>query len=225
MVSTGSKGLLAALCLAAAGCADAMWLEYRDDPYMADIAGKGDAEIMRGVNAANKNERQMALRILAARAGEARREGRRDDADEMEAVIIRRYRVEKAPEVRACIVGICAPAAGRGSAAMVAFLRERIASGEFPGYAALSLASLAPRNAILDIEPLTRHPAPEVRLQAANALVVLEDPRGYGAVCRVWSEMQSSIWPPGIDGVSLNDARNSLAARAERAFGKPLRYV
>lgn len=218
-------GLLLAVSLAAAGCTNTMWWEYRDDPYIADVARKGDAEVMRGVNAAKKEDRQIALRILASRVGEARRQGRRDAAEEMEAIIIRRYYIEKEPDVRACIVSICAPATGRGSTAMVKFLRERMAAGEFPGYAALSLASLAPKNVILDIEPLTRHPAPEVRLQAANALVVLGDPRGYGAVCRVWSEMQSSIWPPRIDGVTLDEARTSLAARAERVYGQPLKYM
>ncbi|MCD8352355.1 MAG: HEAT repeat domain-containing protein [Planctomycetaceae bacterium] len=217
-------GIVAGLCLLIAGCGDNMWWEYRDDPYIADLARRGDGDVMRGVNAANKNERMMALRILATRAGEARRNGRRDLAVEMEEVIIRRYRIEKEPEVRACIVSICAPATGRGSTAMVKFLRERIASGEFPGYAALSLAAIGTKHAVLDIEPLTRHPAPEVRLQAANALVVLGDPRGFGAVSKVWSEMQSSLWPPRVEGVPLDEARTGLAARAERAFGRPLNY-
>lgn len=212
-------------CLTLCGCGGYMWWDYRDDPYIADVAGRGDADVMRNVNAANRDDRQIALRIIANRAGDARRRGDRELAAELDEIVIRRYYIEKDPVVRACIVSICAPATGRGSTAMVKFLRERIAAGEFPGYAALSLASLAPKNAILDMEPLTRHPAPEVRLQAANALVILGDPRGYGAVCRVWSEMQSSIWPPRIDGVAMEDARASLAARAERVFGKPLKFM
>lgn len=216
--------LAMALCFLAAGCNNNMWWEYRDDPYIANVAKRGDNEIMRNVNASNKDDRQMALRILASRAGEARRQGRRDKAVEYEEIIIRRYFIEKEADVRACIVRICAPAVGRGSTAMVRFLRDRIAAGEFPGYAAQSLASLGPRGTFDDIAPLIRHPAAEVRLQAAIALCVLADPRGYEPVSRVWSEMQSSLWPPRLDGVPLDEARNSLASRGERAFGKPMKY-
>ena len=205
-----------------AGCDNRMWWEYRDDPYMADIAKKGEAEVLRGVNAAKPEERQMALRMLATRASEARREGRPEEAREMETVIIRRYFVEKDQVVRACIVRICATTVGRGSTAMVKFLRERIAAGEFPGYAALSLASLGPRDAFLDIEPLARHPAPEVRYQAAEALAILGDPRGYEPVAKVWRSMQGSLWPDRIDGVPMPDAKRSLELRAMRVFGKPL---
>lgn len=206
-----------------AGCyGDTMWWEYRDDPYMADMSKKGDQEVLRNINAAKKEQRQMALRILATKAGNARRQGRREAAQEMETIIIRRYFVEKEQEVRASIVRICAPSVGRGSTSMVRFLRERIAAGEFPGYAAMSLAALAPRNALEDIEPLTRHPAPEVRLQAAEALAVLRDPRGFDAVWRVWSSMKIGVWPDRIDGVPLLEARSSLEARARRSFGRPL---
>lgn len=206
--------------LAAAGCGQGnLWWEYRDDPYLANLAARGDAEVMRSVNAQKKDEREMALRILATRAGEARRRGDADRAARLEETVIRRYAVEKEQEVRACIVRICAPAVGRGGSAMVRFLRQRIAMGEFPGYAAISLASLGPRNALDDIEPLTRHPAPEVRYQAATALVLLGDPGGVDAVDRVLRSMRSSAWPDPLDDIPLQQARESLESRAIRAFG------
>ncbi len=215
--------LLAAILLCpVSGCGDAMLWQYRDDPYIAGVAAKGDQEVLRAVNAPSGNERQMALRILADRAGELRRAGRRDEAAAIEEIIIRRYFVEKEPDVRACIVRICASAVGRGSSAMVRFLRDRIAAGEFPGYAAVSLASLGPKGAYEDIAPLTRHPDPEVRLQAATALAALGDPRGYDAVARVWRGMEHSLWPETVDGMSLAEARDGLEARARRGFGKPL---
>lgn len=213
----------AASSLFLSACDNNLWWQYRDDPYIANLAQKSTPEVFRSVNAPNKDERQMALRVTADRAGEARMQGNTEYAKELEEVITRRYFVEKEQEVRACIVRLCAPAVGRGSSHMVRFLRDRIAAGEFPGYAALSLASLGPKNAILDIEPLTRHPAPEVRLQAATALCVLADPRGYGAVARVWKGMRKSVWPDRIDGVSLEEARASLEARARRGFGRDLR--
>lgn len=215
--------LIAVTLLLAAGCGDAVLWEYRDDPYIARVAGKSEQELLRSVNAKSMNERQMALRILADRAGEFRRRGRRSEAAELEGVIIRRYFVEREEEVRACIVRIAAPAVGRGSSATVRFLRDRIAAGEFPGYAALSLASLGPKNAYADIQPLTRHPAPEVRYQAALALALLGDMRGYDAAAGVWRSMESSLWPDRVEGMPLPEARESLAARARRGFGRELR--
>lgn len=215
--------LVASACLSLSACGGSLWPGYRDDPYAVNFAQKSTPDVLRSVNAGNRDERQTALRTIAGRAGEARRQGYLRDAQELEEIIIRRYFVEREQEVRACIVRLCAPAVGRGSSAMVRFLRDRIAAGEFPGYAALSLATLGPKNAVLDIEPLTRHPAAEVRLQAATALCVLGDPKGYGAVVRVWKSMQKSIWPERIDGVSLEEARMSLEARARRGFGKDLK--
>lgn len=213
----------AMLLAASAGCGNTLWWEYRDDPYIANVAKRGNQEVLRSVHAPKKEERQMALRILAGRAAEARANGRREEAQELEDIIIRRYFSEKDQEVRACIVRICAPEVGRGSSAMVKFLRNRIAAGEFPGYAAMSLAFLGPKDAVLDIDPLTRHPAPEVRYQAAEALLVLGDPRGFDGVARVWRNMQTGVWPPRIDGLSMQDAKAGLEARALRAFGRPLR--
>ncbi len=215
------SALLLGLVLAA-GCNDNVWRDYRDDPFLADLASRSEEDAIRGANSLDRSERLTALRLLAHRAGVARRNGRADEADRLEEIILRRYQSERDQAVRAGIVRICAPAAGRGSARMVEFLRERIAAGEFPGYAALSLASLAPRDAFVDIEPLTRHPAPEVRLQAAAALTVLGDPRGFEPVARVWRGMQGPAWPDQIEGVSLAEARIGLAQRANRAFGRPL---
>lgn len=217
----GAVTVAVALVLALAGCQDNMWWEYRDDPYIANLAEKGEGEVIRGINSPNREQRMTALRVAASMAGEARLRGRMDRARELEEIIIRRYFVEKDQEVRACIVEMCAPSVGRSSA-MVRFLRERIAAGEFPGYAAMSLAALAPKSAFEDIEPLTQHPAPDVRLQAATALTILGDPRGYDSVVKVWKGMESTIWPDRIEGVTRRDARRSLEARAMRAFGKPL---
>lgn len=212
-----------AVCIIAliAGCDNNLWWEYRDDPYIANMAKKGEHEVFRNLNSTNKDQRQMALRIVASRAGEQRRLGNHDTAARLDELIIRRYAIEKEPTVRACIVRVCAPAVGR-SEAMVKFLRDRIAAGEFPGYAALSLASLAPRGAYQDIEPLTRHPAPDVRLQAAIALTVLGDPQGFDSVARVWRGMQPPLWPDRIEGMQLAEARTNLEMRARRGFGRPL---
>lgn len=106
---------------------------------------------------------------------------------------------------------------------MAHFLRERIASGEFPGYAALALASLGPRGAFADIAPLARHPDHDIRLQAATALTALGDPRGYETVCRVWRGMHTPAWPGVVDGEALAAVRAELARRAERMFGMPLK--
>lgn len=217
------RPLFAALVLfALSGCGDDIWWTYRDEPYLAGALAGDESDVLRKVNSLGREQRQIALRSVAHMAAKARGEGRAEDADRLEAVILRRYFVEKEPEVRACVVLLCAPAAGRGSARMVAFLRDRIAAGEYPGYAALSLAALAPRDAWADIEPLTRHPAPEVRLQAATALTVLRDPRGYEAVRRVWKGMDAGGWPDRVEGVPLSEARTGLEMRAQRAFGRPL---
>lgn len=217
-----AAAVAALLCLVLPGCANSLFQGYGDDPYTS-MALRPNADVYRNVNASRKEDREVALRLLAERAGEMRRRGDADQAREIEEVIIRRYFIEREQEVRACIVRLCAPAVGRGSTRMVRFLRDRIAAGEFPGYAALSLAALGPRDAVEDIVPLTRHPAPEVRLQAATALCVLGDDRGYDAVVRVWRGMQKSVWPERIDGLSLAEARSSLEARARRGFGRNLR--
>lgn len=210
------------LLFLASGCENRLWWDYSDDIYIANMAKQGEQEALRNVNSINKEDRQMALRILASMVGDNRAKGYRDDAERLEKIIIRRYFVDKDPEVRACIVRVCAPSAGRGSTEMVEFLRERIAAGEFPGYAALSLASLVPRDAFADIEPLTRHPAHEVRYQAAVALTVLGDPRGFEPVMRVVRNMQPGTWPDRVEGAPLAEAQKNLGLRAARAFGRPV---
>ncbi len=216
-------GLSCLAVLFAAGCDSLMWLDYRDEPYLADMAAAGGAEVLRQVNATNPEKRKLALRIVADAACDARRRGNAVEADKLEEIIVRRYFVEKETAVRACIVRICAPLAGNDSTRMPEFLRGRIAAGEFSGYAAMSLAALRPPNALADIEPLTRHPAPEIRYQAAKALTVLGDPRGFDAVCRVWRGMGGGgAWPAHIEGVPLGDARDALQLRARRSFARPL---
>lgn len=208
--------------LFAAGCENYMWWDYRDDPYVADLARQGKQEILRAVNSSNHDQRQAALRIVAYRAGDARRRGNEAEADKLEEIIVRRYTIERENEVRACIIKLCAPMVGAGAPRTIAFLRERIAAGEYPGYAAISLATLGSKEAFVDMEPLTRHPAPEIRLQAATALTILGDQRGYEPVCRVWRGMRSPPWPDRVEGAPLAVARNNLERKAERAFGGPL---
>lgn len=209
----------ALLALAAGGCdGGTAGVQHRNDPYLAGIVGNGGPETLRNINASSPDQRMPALRAVSARAGTLRARGSVEQARDLEEVVLRRYFVERDPQVRACIVEVCAPSMGR-SPAMVRFLRNRIAAGEFPGYAALSLAAMAPRSAYGDIEPLTRHPAPGVRLQAATALTVLGDPRGRASVDRVLGSMEPGLWPEEIQGVSRDAARSGLAERARRVFG------
>lgn len=191
------------------------------DSGLAGMTGQGGDEILRSVNSPDRERRVAALRLAASGADVLRRRGDAAAADELDNVVIRRYFAERDDAVRAVIVRVCAPAAGR-SAAMARFLQGRIAEGEFPGYAALSLAVMAPRSAYPDIEPLTRHPAPDVRLQAATALTVLGDPRGFASVRRVRRGMEPGLWPDESGGVPLAEARAGLEARALRAFGRAL---
>ncbi len=201
------------LCLAAlAGCSGG------DGAPPAGIDGTGGRESVRNINSGDPDQRMAALRAAAGRAGELRARGRVDQARDLEEIVFRRYFVEREQRVRACVVEACAPSMGRSPGA-VRFLRGRIAAGEFPGPAALSLAAMAPRSAFGDIEPLTRHPDPGVRLQAAAALTVLGDRRGREAVVRVLRGMEPGLWPEELGGVSRSAAKADLEARARRAFG------
>ncbi len=199
-----------------------MWWEYYDDPYLAEMAKSGDQEMLRNINSPQTTHRQAALRLAAYRASQARRRGNAQDAERLEDIIIRRYRMEKDPAVRLMIIRIVAPACGRGSTHMVRFLRSRIAAGDYPGHAALALADLHPRGVVNDIIPLTRHPAPEVRYQAALALSVLGDPAGFQAVRRIWKSMASANWPAKVDGIPLEEARLDIERQALRGFGQRL---
>jgi hypothetical protein len=219
---TRPRGASLFLLCAALACALALAGGCDAEALSGGGSGNRGGEILRGVNAAGGEERMAALRAVSARVDARRRAGDEEGARRLEEIVIRRYFVEPEQEVRACIVLVCAPASGR-SAAMVRFLRDRIASGEFSGYAALSLSAMAPRSAYSDIEPLTRHPSHEVRLQAATALTVLGDARGYESVVRVRRGMEPGLWPEAMDGVTLLDARAELDARARRAFGRELR--
>lgn len=214
------SALLLACALFSAGCEEYMWWEVGDDPYLAAMGEGGSQEMLGNINSVYSDRRQVALRLAAHRAARARQAGDVASAERLEGIIVRRYQIEREPEVRLCIIRICAPACGPGSTAMVRFLRERIAAGDFPGHAALALAELRYRTAFDDILPLTRHPAPEVRYQAATALAVLGDPRGYEAVTRIIYSMTPPAWPEWIEGVELDEARNSLTRKAERAFGR-----
>jgi hypothetical protein len=211
--------LAAPLFALLAGCYDNVLWDYRDDPYLAEMARGGVEEALRNANSVYIDTRQIALRTLAEASGRARKAGKTAAADRLADAVIRRYQVEKDPSVRACVVLLCAPAIGRGSTPMVVFLRARIASGEFAGYAAISLAHLAPRNAYRDIVPLTRHPSPGVRLQAATALAVLGDPKGRDAAVRVLWSMREPEWPAEVAGQPLPQAADSLRLRIERVFG------
>lgn len=220
-----SRLLLAiVVCLALAGCTENMWWEYRDDPYIADMAKRGDQSMLSNINSPYSDTRQTALRLAATEAAKARREMRHADAERLEGIILRRYAMEKEPAIKLCIIRICAPACGPGSTQMVTFLRGRIAAGEFPGHAALSLATMNHKNAAVDVIPLTRHPAPEVRYQAAVALTLIADPRGIQEVARIIHSMENQPWPAVVDGMSLEDARIALAKRARMTFGQAIQF-
>lgn len=205
-----------------AGCRNYMWWDYRDAPYIAEMGKQGEQVVLSNINSIRREEREMALRLVADAAGNARRRGSNVEADRLEEIILRRYRIERDQLVRAMIIRICAPLVGKGSTYMPDFLRGRIAAGEYPGHAALALAALCPPNAFMDIEPLTRHPAPEIRYQAAIALTVLEDPHGFAAANQVWRGMAGDSWPEKVEGMPRAEARNALALRIRRAFGRPV---
>ncbi len=210
--------------MALPGCTENMWWEYRDDPYIADMAKRGDQTMLSNINSPYSDTRQTALRLAATEAAKARREQRIADAERLEGIILRRYAMEKELAIRLCIIRICAPACGPGSTQMANFLRSRIAAGEFSGHAALSLAALGHRNAAIDIIPLTRHPAPEVRYQAAVALTIIADPRGISEVARIITSMNNQPWPPVVDGMPLEEARLALAKRARMTFGPAIHF-
>jgi HEAT repeat protein len=201
------------LLIIAAGCESTPWTDSR-------VSGSGVDQAMQNVNSLDTGERISACRFLAARAGEAARRGNRDEAARLAGTVFRRYQAEKDEAVRLSIVRLCAPEIGPADGATAAFLRTRMAAGEFPGHAALALASLAPPNAFEDLEPLSRHPDPEVRLQAAEALIALMDPRGFTVVNRIWRSMRRPVWPAVVAGVELEAARDGLAARTIRCFGR-----
>jgi hypothetical protein len=207
--------------LLAPGCGE-VWPERPDNYPAVELAGRELREILREVNSQDPNKRLIALRLVSHQAGLAWRAGRKAEAIELGEAVFRRYAAERNSGIRLCIVLVCGPALGTLGGRTIAFLRNRIAAGEMPGYAALALAFLEPQGVFEDIEPLTRHPEPEIRLQAAEALTTLPDPRGFAAVTRVWENMTSPAWPETIRGVALPEARSALAARAARNFGRPL---
>lgn len=196
-----------------AGCGGAPWADSR-------AAGSGVDKAMRNVNSPDAGERISACRFLAAKAGEATRRGDRDEVARLAGTIFRHYYEEKNEAARLCIIRICVPEIGLADGLAAAFLRTRVAAGEFPGHAALVLAALAPPGAFEDLEPLSRHPDPEVRLQAAEALIALMDPRGFAVVNRVWRGMRRPVWPAVVAGVEMEEARDGLAARTARCFGR-----
>ena len=196
-----------------AGCGNAPWADSR-------LVGSGVDKAMRSVNSSDAGERIAACRFLAAKAGEAARRGDRDEAARLSAAVFRYYFTEKDEAARLCVIRICVLEIGSVDETVAAFLRARIAAGEFPGHAALALAALAPPDAFKDLEPLSRHPDPEVRLQAAEALIALMDPRGFAVVNRIWRSMRRPVWPAMIAGVELEAARDGLAARTARCFGR-----
>jgi hypothetical protein len=216
-----AAGLAMAGGLAAPGCGDA-WPERPDGRPAVELAGRELREILRDVNSQDPAKRLIALRLVSHQAGQAWRAGRTAEAIELGETVFRRYAAERNAGIRLCLVRVCAPALGTLGGKTIDFLRNRIAAGEMPGHSALALAFLDPQGAFGDIEPLTRHPEPEIRLQAAEALTTLPDPRGFAAVARVWANMTSPAWPETIRGVPLPDARSALAARAARNFGRPL---
>ena len=111
--------LLLLSLIAAPGCPETMQRQYRDDPFLADMAADGDGEMLRNINSLYADNRRTALHLAAFRSGRARREGFVNDAARLENIIIHRYQAEKDPALRLYIVRVCAPLCGRGASAMV----------------------------------------------------------------------------------------------------------
>jgi hypothetical protein len=182
------------------------------------MTSPGPEEALRNLGSIYAETRQAALRATAYHARRYRRSGRPEEARRLDEAIIRRYRVERNRAVRLCVIRLAAPIAGEGNPAMGVFLRSVLAEGEFSGDAALSLAMLRSPGALNDILPLTRHPSPATRYQAAVALTVLADPAGRAAVFRVRQSMDHPGWPARLEGITLAEAKLSLDRMAERAF-------
>lgn len=172
------------------------------------------------LDAPEPRARENACRALAADAERLRRLGDAEGAERNAQWVLDRYRRETDEGVKYTIITLCAPTMGRKSPATKAFLCERIALGDLAGPAALALADLAPEDAYGLLAPLAEHPSPTVRADGALALAILGDPRGAAAVRAVAADMHPPAWPKRIWGVSLEEARANLSARADGAFGR-----
>ena len=213
-----NKWLILPLLFVFSGCTNTMWWDYRDDPYLAEMANSGEIGALKKINSAYPEDRQLALRILAELSSRARKAGNYQAADRMVDVIINKYHAESNAEVRYSIISLCAPIAGPGSREMLEFLQERIALGEYPGTAAISIAELRPPGAAGIILPLTRHPSHTVRYQAALALIMVADYKTFETVRKIWLSMVAPPWPETLDGMPLREARELMQVKGEQAF-------
>jgi hypothetical protein len=191
---------------------------YRDTPYLHEYVEAGEAHCRRMLRSPYVDDRMVALRALAEMSARARRGGDPGRADRLAILLLEQYERDLDPRVRNCIIALCAPVSGPGSAETEAFLRERLAETTWAAPASLSLAALRPEEGFRLLAPLTEHPSPLVRYEGALALTVLGDERGAALVRRVLAEMEPPAWPYRLHGVSLREAREGLAARAERTW-------
>ncbi len=214
-----------ALCLlvglAGTGCESRVLWSYRDDPYLEDYRALGEAHCVGKLNSVYVDDRQVALRVLAHEAARARHQGHAEHADRLTRLILERFREDKHPEIKSCVVSICAPICGKGNQLVERFLRQCIARGPWAADAALSLAALRPEEGMALLGPLARHPSPPVRYRAALALTAIGDARAAGVVADVVQSMSRPAWPSTVNGVPLRRAREALAHRAERLWDPP----
>lgn len=205
--------------LATSGCERRVLWTVRDDPYLQDMAALQEPDVLAMLRSMYRDDRQLALRTLAIRSAEARERGDDLSAERLVQMLLQQYRKDRRPETRGTIVSLCAPICGVGSERMHAFLRERIADGEWTVEAALSLAAIDGEDAAATLVPLTRHPAPEARYGAAFALTGVGGSTARSAVRTVLDDMSAGNWPQEVAGLPLATARERLAARAERMLG------
>lgn len=210
--------LLSLFPLLLGGCEKRLFWAYRDDPYLTEYAEKGEAFWMSKLTSPYPDSRQLALRVLAELAAKARLQGDSERSERLIEILLERFRHERSDEVRTCILAICLPRCGAGSATVLRFLREQIAEGRWAGSAAITLATLEGSSAFSLLAPLAKHPHFEVRYDAALALILCGDPQAAPLVQEILTSMRTPPWPAKIRGVSFEEARKNLLARAKQAW-------
>jgi hypothetical protein len=200
------------------GCERRVFWSYRDDPYLHNYAVGGEKICVESLGSLYLDDRQVALRVLAENSARARAAGDVAQADRLLELILRRYKKDRSAEIRSCIISLCLPVCGCGSKEARDFLCQLLAGGAWSEPAAIALASITPEQAFPLLEPMTKHPSPLVRYEAAMALTVLGDERGEAIVRDIIAEMASNTWPQSIHDLPKSLAAATLSARADRAW-------
>lgn len=211
--------LFAFVLVTSVGCERRVMWEHRDDPYLHDVSLLTEDEVLSMTRSFYIDDRQLALRELANRSARARERGDDTTADRLVLMLIRQYEKYRDPEVRGTIISLCAPVCASESERMMSFLRKRIAEGAWVVEAAHALAAARPDDGLSILMPLTQHPSPEIRFEAAMALTCLGDPAARPVVDGVVAEMHGERWPGTLRDIPLANARELLAARSARLWG------